>query len=82
MIGPLPGKPAAALVAITLLAGCGGEDHELASSPDWVRGIRAAVEAVEDELGGPQEYFEVTANPQFTNVFVAVDGASAGWVTG
>lgn len=76
MIDPLPGKLTAALAAITLLAGCGGDDHEMASSPDWVRGIRAAVEAVEDELGGPQEYFEVTANPQFTNVFVAVDGAS------
>jgi hypothetical protein len=46
-------------------------------SPAFVEDVLAAVMAVETELGSPQRYFEVTANAQFTNVFVAVDDATA-----
>lgn len=62
-----------------MLAACGGDEPSpSSSSPEWIGDIRDAVDAVEDERGGPQTYFEVTASPQLTNVFVASDdGTSA-----
>lgn len=62
-----------------MVASCGGgaDPVEPEAEPGWVGDVRRAVEAVETELGPGQEYFEVTANPQLTNVFVAVEGATA-----
>lgn len=82
----------AAVVAVALLAvsacGDGGDDpsstdggavDELVDpdAPGFVRNVRLAVAAVEAELGEGQQYFEVTSNEQFTNVFVATDDRAA-----
>lgn len=67
-------------VAATVLSACGSgssSDEDRAVTEGYPGTIRPAVAAVEAALGGPQEYFEITANPQLTNVFVAIDGATA-----
>lgn len=63
------------LVAL-LAAGCGGGDAA-EPPPSFPAQVLAALDAVEGELGDGQAYFEVTATPQLTNVFVAVDDATA-----
>jgi len=62
-------------LAVATSACGGGDDAEDASAP-WVGDVEAAMAAVDDERGGAQQYFEVTATPQLTNVFVAVDDAA------
>ena len=58
-------------------AGTDNEPVTAVSSP-FAGDVRLAAEAVEAELGGPQVFFEITATPQLTNVFVAADeGTSA-----
>ncbi len=52
-------------------------DSDESVDTSFVGDIRAGVEAVEAELGAGQEYFEVTAGPKLTNIFVAVDDATA-----
>lgn len=64
----------AALAAATLVA-CGGDDETEALRPS-IESIAPAVAALEAELGGPQQYFEINATAQFVNLFVAVDGAT------
>ena len=65
----------ALLVAATVV-GCGGDDDD-AAGESFVADIRPAIQAVEAELGAGQQYFEVTANELVTNLFVAVDDATA-----
>jgi hypothetical protein len=65
------------VVGVTaLVSGCGGDD-EAQPGTGFVADISAAVDAVEAERGPGQEYFEITAGAQFTNVFVAVEDATA-----
>jgi len=76
-------------VAVAILAGCSGSDAVVddvqvgvESAPDvpappYILAVADAIEAVEAELGGPQEFFEVTSNAQFANVFVALDEGTA-----
>ena len=68
-----------AIAVLFALLGCNGSaDSDAApnGSPFGFE-IRAAVTAIEAELDGTQEYFEITATPQLTNVFVAVDDGTA-----
>jgi hypothetical protein len=63
------------LLAVLAAAGCSDDDAVRASGLGAE--LLAAVDAVEAELGPGQRYFEVTATSQLTNVFVAVDDATA-----
>lgn len=73
--------PAAVAAGLLTLVGasCGGGDG--ASDPvvddSFVSDIRPALEAIEAELGAGQVFFEITASQQVTNLFVAVDDATA-----
>jgi hypothetical protein len=66
----------AALLVAAMVAGCGGDD-DTGATDSLVADIRPAIEAVEAELGAGQQFFEVTANELVTNLFVAVDDATA-----
>ena len=57
------------------LGGCGGDDDQPAVVP-VVAEISPAIAAVEAELGGPQDYFEINATTQLVNVFVSTDGGA------
>lgn len=75
-----------------LCAGCSGDDGagstgETTGPPPTVADdtdrdvplvglVRPAVEALEDELGGPQDYFEINADARLVNLFVATDDAT------
>jgi hypothetical protein len=61
------------LFAVLSLAACGGDDS--AARP-LVEEIPAAVEALEAELGSPQAYFEINADPAKVTLWVASDEAS------
>jgi hypothetical protein len=63
------------MLALGMLAGCGDDDEGSTELP-LVAEVAPATAAVEAELGGPQDYFEVNATPQLVNLFVATDGGS------
>jgi hypothetical protein len=68
---------AALAVVLPALAGCGGDDGDEGDSGlPLVAEIDGAVAAIEAELGGGVEFFEVTASPNDVRLFVAVDDAS------
>ncbi len=64
-----------ALLAATTV-GCGDEQTTTGLRPA-LEEIAPAIAAVEAARGGPQQYFEINATPQFVNLFVAVDDATA-----
>ena len=68
-----------AIAVLFAFLGCSGSADSDAAPNESPFGfeIRAAVTAIEAELDGTQEYFEITATPQLTNVFVAVDDGTA-----
>ncbi len=76
------------LVSVALVAcgggnGAGGDDDRddgdgrSSDTSPLIADVRAAVAAVESERGAGQDYFEVTSTDQLTNVFVAIDDATA-----
>ena len=77
-LSSLPRRLATVAVLFVFLGCSGSADSDAPSSgPPFELEIRAAVAAIETELQGTQEYFEITATPQLTNVFVAVDDGTA-----
>ncbi len=73
-------------IAVTVclaLGGCSGDGAStdslgiVSAALPIVDQIDDAVAALEAEVGGPQEYFEINATPQLVNLFVAVELATA-----
>jgi hypothetical protein len=65
----------AVVVAVAASGACGGGDDGDGGLP-LVDQIAPAMAAVDAELGGPQQYFEVNATPSIVNLFVATDGGT------
>jgi hypothetical protein len=66
------------------LGACGsdGDDEPapVVASPLRVDLIDDAVSALEEQLGAPQEYYEINATAALVNLFVAGDGGVTAWV--
>ncbi|HEX9260707.1 MAG TPA: hypothetical protein VF855_14295 [Acidimicrobiales bacterium] len=61
---------AALLVALSVLAGCAGDDDSEVLPRLQVGQIAPAVRAVEAKTGGAQRYSEINATPEGVNLFV------------
>jgi hypothetical protein len=69
-----------ALVAAAVLTGvaaCGGGGDDDGPARPALDQVAPAVAAVELQLGGAQQYFEINATPQVVNLFVADADATA-----
>lgn len=64
-----------ALLVAAAVGGCGDDDS--GRPPVLIDDIKPALDAVEAELGAGQQYFEVNANAQLVNLFVAADGGAS-----
>lgn len=64
------------LLGLLVLAACGGE----AVPGPLVAEIGNAIAAVEAELGGPQQFYEVSADLKTVTVFVATEGGATPYV--
>ncbi len=68
---------AAVMLIATITLGCSGDGDDSGNAGSFASSIVPAIEAVEAELGADQQFFEITANAAFTNLFVAVDDGTA-----
>lgn len=64
-------------LAGVVVAACGGSDAGESGPLPVVGEISAAIEAVEEHYGAPQDYFEISADLERVSVIVAADGATA-----
>lgn len=78
MSRPIARAVAGLLTGVLALAaaGCGGDDGHDERARPAVAQIVEAVAALELELDGPQEYFEINADAQLVNLFVATDDST------
>lgn len=74
--GRAPAVLAVAGLLAVVTAGCGGDDEAPEGEP-LVHQVDAALDAVDDRYGGPQDYFEVVALHDSVSAVVAVDGGTA-----
>lgn len=64
------------VVTTTIASDTAGGDSDVADTLA-VGEVVAAMEAVDEELGGQQEYFEVTASPNDVRLYVSIDDGTA-----
>ena len=74
MIGPL--RFVAVVAAVLTLGACGGGDDGDDAAGPLIGEIPAAVEALETELGGAQDFFEINADPGKVTLWIAADEAT------